>query len=164
MRSINFDRQFCQLCLDCFTKAVAIVSSNKWITRYCIDAKDPKCAHTNAWIDPWQNYSFTLSGDVTFVGVLKIECFRFEDEDEALCFLQIFSSSTRPGRRSWLRQHCHAITVTDLSMRTMSKSWTWSSFSFSSSNLKLDSKYRPCSNVNKWLRLFMTLLTYSRTF
>ena len=51
--------------------------------------------------------------------------------------LQTFLSSTRPGRRSWLQQHCHAITVTDLSMRTMSKSWTWCSFSSSSSNLKL---------------------------
>ena len=55
--------------------------------------------------------------------------------------LQTFSSSTKPGRRSWLQQHCHAITVTDLNMRTMSKRRTWSSFSSSSSssNLKLSS-------------------------
>ena len=55
--------------------------------------------------------------------------------------LQTFLSLTRPGRRSWLHQHCHAITVTDLSMRTMSKSWTWSLFSSlpSSWNLKLAS-------------------------
>ena len=65
-----------------------------------------------------------------------------EDEDEPFCFrhneiIKIFRLQL--GRDD--EQHCHAITVTDLSMCTMSKSSPWSSFSSlsssSSSNLKL---------------------------
>ena len=70
-----------------------------------------------------------------------LESFRFEDEDEALCFRhnEIFKLF-----RLQLGQNdevdCNKIvtpSVTDLSMQTMSKSWTWSSFSSSSSSLKL---------------------------
>ena len=73
--------------------------------------------------------------------------FRFEDEDEALCLrhneiFKLFRLQLGRDDEVDLQQHCHAITVTDLSMRTMSKSWTWSSFSSSSSNLKLANDYR----------------------
>ena len=64
-----------------------------------------------------------------------IESFRFEDEDEPLCFHhnEIFELfRLQLGRDDEV--DCNNI-VTDLSMRTMSKSWTWSSCS--SSNLKL---------------------------
>ena len=74
--------------------------------------------------------------------------FRFEDEDEALCFrhneiFKLFRLQLGWDDESWLQQLCHAITVTDLSMRTIRKTRTWSSFSSSSSNLKLSRYWDP---------------------
>ena len=87
--------------------------------------------------------------------------FRFEDEDEdegeALCFrhneiFKLFRLQQGQDDESWLQQHCHAVTVTDLSMRTVSKRRTWSSFSSSSSNLKLSIFTCVTKGVNKtWL-------------
>ena len=86
---------------------------------------------------------------ITFAPKILLCChvigsFRFqdedehEDEDEALCFRhnEIFKLfRLQLGLDDEV--DCNNIVATDLSMRTMSKSWTWSSFSSSSSNLKL---------------------------
>ena len=86
------------------------------------------------WMESWVNFRSIRSRSF-----LNVSLFSPQRN------LQTFSYSTRPGRRSWLQQHCHAITVTDLSMRTMSKSWSsfssLSSSSSSSSNLKLANTY-----------------------
>ena len=65
-----------------------------------------------------------------------------EDEDEALCFrhneiFKLFRLQLNRDDEVGCNNIVNAIIATDLSMRTMSKSWTWSSFSSSSSNLKL---------------------------